>query len=244
MKKLLAALVVAAMLAGVALALLFTLLSVGDGEQVSGEAFVIAAYAQDIGQGLTCDDIREIVNPEGTERFPLVVAVVEAADVDVRLHVAARYLVSHMVARAKGGRPFSDEKAALRDIEDGYILYTAAVRDGLGVSEDEARSYLENRPPGRCEVTAEGLTETEALRTIQVERTKSRLVQKMLRELEPGEDIYQLMAARIAQERPSVEITEVAFGTGGELECTRDGAQVDCPSDLPTPEPTATPEKP
>lgn len=236
MKKLVAALVVAAILAGIGLGLVFTLLSIGDGEGVSGEALVVSGYSQVVGQAWSCDDISEILNPEGTERFPSVVAVVEAPQLQVRLGVSARYLLSHMIASAKNGQPFSDEKAALRDIEDGYILYIAAVRDGLGVSEDEARSYLENRPPGRCEVTPQGVTEAEMVRATQVERTKSRLVQKMLSELGPGEDIYRVMAARIARARPTVQITEVAFAPAGRLECTRDGAEVDCPPDLPTPE--------
>jgi hypothetical protein len=37
----------------------------------------------------------------------------------------------------------------------------------------------------------------------------------MLKELKPGEDVYQVMATRIAQERPSVKITEVGFRSGG-----------------------------
>jgi hypothetical protein len=240
-KKLLAALAALLVLVGAGLATFFTLFAGDEGAAISEEPFVVSTYAEPIGGSWTCDDIREIVNPEGTERFPAVVAVVGARDVRVRLHVASRYLVSHMVARAKSGQPFSDEKAALRDVEDGYILYMAAVKDGLGVSEDEARAYLEDQAPGPCDVTVEGATESDTLRTIQVERTKSRIVQKMLKELKPGEDIYQVMAARIAQARPTVKITEVTFGAAGGLECTRDGAQVDCPADLPTPEPTATP---
>jgi hypothetical protein len=239
--KLLLAVAGLAVLLGVGLAIFFGLFADRGGGGVSGEALVLPAYAEEMGQGFTCDDIREIVNPEGTESLPAVVAVVEAPDLQVRLGVSARYLRSHMIASAKNGEPFSDEKAALRDIEDGYILYIAAVKDGLGVSEDQARTYLENPAPGPCDVTAEGATESEKLQTIQVERTKSRIVQKMLRELKPGEDIYQVMAARIAQERPTVKITEVTFGAAGGLVCTRDGAQVGCPSDLPTPVPTAAP---
>ena len=241
MKRLVIALAAAAILGGTGLAFFLGLIGGEGGGTVSGEAFVVSAYPQDAGARWTCDDIKEIVNPAGADGFPRVVAVVEAQDVGVRLDVAGRYLASHMIARAKNGQPFSDEKAALRDIEDGYILYIAALKDGLGVSEDEARSYLEQQTPGPCNVTAEGVTENDALRTIQVERTKSRIVQKMLKDLKPGEDVYQVMAARIAQERPTVEITEVSFGMQGGLECTRDGAQVPCPPDLPAPEPAATP---
>jgi hypothetical protein len=241
MRRVLGALVVVGILAGTGFGFLLRPFGGDEGREVSGEPFVLSVYAEETGQGFTCDDIREILNPEGTEKLPLVVAVVEAPDVGVRLHVASRYLLSHMVARAKNGQPFGDEGAALRDIEDGYVLYVAAVRDGLAVSEDEARTYLENQAAGRCDVTAEGATESDSLRTIQVERTKSRLVQKMLKDLKPGEDIYQVMAARIARERPSVKLTEVAFAPAGGLECTRDGAQVDCPSDLPAPAPAAAP---
>jgi len=240
--KLLLAPVGAAVLVGIGLAIFFGLFGDrGDGETASGQTLTVSTYSQAVGQQWSCDDIREIVNPKGTEQFPAIVAVVEAPELQVRLGVSARYLRSHMIGRAKNGEPFGDEQAALRDIEDGYILYIAAVKDGLGVSEDEARTYLKNQAPGFCDVTVEGASESDTLRTIQVERTKTRIVQKMLKERKPGEDVYQLMAARIAHERPAVRITEVAFAAAGGLECTRDGARVDCPSDLPTPVPTTTP---
>jgi len=215
----------------------------GGGGRLSGEPFVVPNYPppEAVAGEWTCDDWREIANPEGTEEFPPVVAVVEAPDFQIRLHATGRYLVSHMIAREKNGEPFSDEKAALRDIEDGYILYIAAVRDGLGVSEDEARAAVESQTPEPCGVTWEGVSESERVRSAQILRTTIRIVQKMIRERQPGEDIYHLVASRIGEERPNVEITEVAFGAAGKLVCTREDVEVGCPSDLPTPGPTDVP---
>jgi hypothetical protein len=231
-KKILAAAVALAIAAGAGLVFLFGPLGDHGGGEVSAQPLVLSVYAEGMGQGFTCDDIREIVNPAGAEKLPAVVAVVEAPDIATRLYVTGGYLLSHMIARAKIGQPFADEGAALNDIEDGYILYIAAVKDGLGVSEEEARAYLEDQAPRRCDVTVEGATESDTLRTIQIERSKSRIVQKMLKELKPGEDVYQVMATRIAQERPSVKITEVAFGAAGGLECNEAGHAVPCPPDI------------
>jgi hypothetical protein len=241
MRKLVA-LTILVVAAGVGLALWFGPFAGSGGGNKYGEPFVLSVYAEPVGGGWSCDDIREIVNPRGVERYPPVVAVVEAHDVGMRVDATNRYLVSHMVARAKGGHPFADEEEALKDIEDGYILYIAAVRDGLGVSEGQARARLEDQPRGSCEVSAEGITEEQLARTMQVALTNARLVRQIVdTSVQLGADADQMIAARIAQERPTVKITEVAFGAAGGLECTEGGVKVDCPPDLPTPQATPTP---
>jgi len=255
MKRLLAALAGLVVLVGVGLAVFFGLFADrGGGAQIPGEALAASLTGQDVGGSFPCDDINDFLNPPGADRFPPVVAVVDAADVGPPIHIKGRGVAFGAVARAEEGRPYADDKEALRDSEDGVLLYIAIVREAsqsnpeLVVSEDEARAYLRAHPPGPCEagglVAMPGLTEDELVRGIQIGETTNNFIQDWIntaRRSGSEVNLDQTIADLIAQARPTVKITEVAFGPAGELECTEGGVKVACPSDLPTPEATAAP---
>ncbi|MCJ7509922.1 MAG: hypothetical protein MUP14_03425 [Dehalococcoidia bacterium] len=248
----LAALAALAVLLGVGLAVFFGLLRDQGGGETAGEALAGGLYGEDMSESWTCDDIREILYPSGIERFPPVVAIVEAEDVGARLDVPSAYLVSLMARRAELGRPHAGEKEALREIEDRYLLYIAAVREagqgnsGLLVSEDEARAYIKSRRTGDCGATVERLVETQMVPFAQVDLTTNRFIQQMFDSAVRsgvGVDVDQTIADLIAQARPTVKVTEVALAAAGGLECTQADAKVACPLGLPTSEPTPTPAK-
>ena len=255
MKKVLAALVALAVLLGAGLGVFFGLLADRGGGEVSGEALAVGLYGQDVSSGSwPCDDMNDILNPPGAGRFPPVAAVIEAEDVGPPIEIPGSGVASLMAARAKGGRPFGDDKQALKDSEEGVLLYIAIVREAsqsnpdLVVSEDEARAYLQAHPPGPCEaggvVAMPGLTEDQLIRGVQISKTTNNFIQDLINTARrSGSEVHldQTIADLIAQARPTVKITEVAFGPAGELECTEGGVKVACPSDLPTPEATATP---
>lgn len=253
MKRLLGGVVAVGVLLGVGVAVVFGLFAHGGGEQMSGEALAVGLYGQDVSSGpWNCDDMGDIVNPPRADEFPPVAAMVEAEDLSVRVEVPGSGVASVMAGRAKEGRPYADEKEALSDSEDGVLLYIAIVRKAqqdnpeLVVSEDEARAYLRSHPPGPCEsggpVRIEGVTDSQLVRGIQIQHTTTRFVQGLINSsLRSGVAVDQTIADMIAQARPTVKITEVAFGPAGGLECTEDGAKVDCPPGLPTPTAAATP---
>lgn len=246
MKKLLVALAALAVLLGVGLAVFFGLLrDQGEGE-ISGEALATGLNQLDVSEGRTCDDVMEIVNPSALSNLPPVVAVIEAEDIQFSIEIPNRRVASLMVASAKSGQPVADEKQALREIEDGIILYIALVREGLGLSEDEAWAILERGINFSCGIAPQWLSEAQMVRAVQIDRTTTRFVQQMI--IDSGASgariaIDQAIADRIAQARPTVKVTEVAFAAAGELECTQADVRVACPSGLPTSEPTPTPAK-
>jgi hypothetical protein len=248
MKKLLAALAALAVLLGVGLAVFFGLLADPGGEEISGEALAGGLYELDVSEGRTCDDVREIVNPPVLESLPPVVAVVEAEDIQFSIEILSRNVSSLMVSRAQSGRPFADEKQALREIEDGIILYIALVREGRGVSEDEARAIVEEGINFSCGIAPEHLSKEQLVRAIQIDRTTTRFVQQMIIDSSGASGarvgLDQAIADLITQARPTVKITEVALAAAGGLECTQADVKVACPSGLPTSEPTPTPAKP
>jgi hypothetical protein len=247
-KKMLAALGGLAVLLGAGLAILFGLFSDGNGEQMSGEALAVGLYQEDPSGSLTCDDMKEIVNPSSIESLPAVVAVVEAEDVGFRIEIPNRNVASLMLARAKAGRPFADEKAALNDIEDGYLLYIGILRKarrgepGVVVSEDEAREYLENHSQGTCEsgalVRPKGVTDSQMVRAIQIDQTTTRFIQELINSNVPAgsiRNVDQAIADMVSGARTTVKITEVGLSATGGLECTQGGAKVSCPAGLPAP---------
>jgi hypothetical protein len=244
-KLLLAALAALAVLVGVGLAVFFGLLADRGGGEISGEALAGGLYQQDVSEGRTCDDVMEIVNPSALSSLPPVVAVIEAEDIQFSIELRNRSVASLMVASAKSGQPIADEKQALREIEDGIILYIALVREGRGVSEDEARAYLEGEIHFSCGIAPQWLSKEQMVRAIQVNRTTTKFVQGMIDGSIPSEvGVDEAIADLIAQARPTVKVTEVALAAGGGLECTQADAKVACPAGLPTSEPTPTPAKP
>jgi hypothetical protein len=244
MKKLLAAL--AAVLVGVGVVVFFGLPADRGGGDTAREALAVGLYGEDMSESWTCDDIREIVNPSALSGLPPVVAVIEAEDIQFSIEILNRNVASLMVAGATSGRPYADEKQALREIEDSIILYIALAREGRGVSEDEAQAILEKGMDFACGMAPQGVSEAQMVRAIQMDRTTTRFVQQMIIDGSAGpQTVDQAIADLIAQARPTVKITEVALAaTGGRLECTQADVKVACPSGLPTSEPTPTPAKP
>jgi hypothetical protein len=178
------------------------------------------------------------------DSLPPVVAVIEAEDIQFSIELLNRNVASLMVASAKTGRPFADEKQALREGEDSIILYIALVREGFGVSEDEARAYLESGPHFSCGLAPQWLSKEQMVRAIQIEHTRTKFVQQMIDSgVGSQASLDEAVADRIAQARPTVKITEVALAAAGGLECMQADAKVACPSGLPTTEPTPTPAK-
>ncbi|MCJ7509921.1 MAG: hypothetical protein MUP14_03420 [Dehalococcoidia bacterium] len=245
-KLLLVALAALAVLVGIGLAVFFGLLRDQGGGETAGEALAGGLYGEDVPEGRTCDDVMEITNPAALDSLPPVVAVIEAEDIQFSIEILNRSVASLMVARAKSGRPFAEEKQPLREIEDRIILYIALVREGFGVSEDEARKYLESEIHLSCGIAPEGLSKEQMVRGVQINNTINRFVQQMdesnIRS-GAGVDVDQTIADLIAQARPTVKITEVALAAAGGLECTQADAKVACPLGLPTSEPTPTPAK-
>jgi len=249
MKKLLAALAALAALAvllGVGVAVFFGLLRDQGGGETAGEALAGGLYEQDVSEGRTCDDVMEIVNPSALSSLPPVVAVIDAEDIQFSIEIPNRRVASLMVASAKSGQPVA-EKQALREVEDSIILYIALVREGFGVSEDEARKYLESEIHFSCGIAPQWLSKEQMVRAVQINNTTSRFVQQMDESSVRsgvGVDVNQMIAELIAQARPTVKITEVALAAAGGLECTQADVKVACPLGLPTSEPTPTPAKP
>jgi hypothetical protein len=248
MKKLLGALAALAVLlgVGVGLAVFFGLLRDQGGGETAGEALAGGLYEQDVAEGRTCDDVMEIVNPSALSSLPPVVAVIEAEDIQFSIEIPNRRVASLMVASAKSGQPVA-EKQALREVEDSIILYIALVREGFGVSEDEARKYLESEIHFSCGIAPQWLSKEQLVRAVQINNTTSRFVQQMDESSVRsgvGAALDQAIADRIAQARPTVKITEVALAAAGGLECTQADVKVACPSGLSTSEPTPSPAPP
>lgn len=218
----------------------------------AGEAPATSLAGQDVGGSFPCDDMDDMVNPPGADRFPPVAAVVEAAGVGPPFDIKGKGVAFIAAGRARNGEPYASDEAAVKDAEDGVLLYIAIVRQGdpdLVVTEDEAKAYLQAHPPGPCEaggpVVMPWVTEDELVRGIQIGETTNNFIQRLmnraLESLHSGVGGGQTVEDLIAQARPTVKITEVGFAAGGGLGCTQGGANVACPADAISAEASATP---
>lgn len=254
MKKALAALAAVAALVGIALSLFFGVFADRGGGQTSAEALALGLYGQEASGPWPCDDISDIVSPPGADRFPPVAAVVEAADLGPLIEIPGSGVAALAARRAKEGQPYASDNEALKESEDGVLLYISIVRQGdpdVVVSQDEARAYLQAHPPGPCEaggtVRVGGVTDSQLIRGVQIGETTNNFIQQAMQASARSGSIPsmgsmdQTIAEMIAGARPTVKITEIAFSAAEGLECTEGGAKVACPAGLPTAPATPTP---